>query len=91
VFDLDGSRYISRSEMESVLSAFRSGPVTKETLSHLHDVVNDIFRKADLNLDQQISLAEFLRLAEVPGLTLSFNREFARAFGLDWSEHAKPQ
>lgn len=87
MFDLDGSKYISRREMETVLAAVRSGPSSKETQEALHTVVNEIFRKGDSNLDQHISLTEFLRLAEVPGLSFSFNQEFARAFGLDWLAH----
>jgi hypothetical protein len=94
VFDLDGSKSISKAEMQEVLSAMTVGNSHKKSqaeLDQIHAQVNAIFRLADTNLDQQISLQEFLKLGEVEGLNFNFNEKFVSSFGLDWMDRARRQ
>lgn len=97
VFDLDASGVISREEVEEVVRAMSAvphaghgvaalSPKTRAAQHREHPLVQAIFQAADTHHNGLIHEAEFLRLAEVETLTFAFNKDFVRAFGIDWPD-----
>ena len=83
---MDHSKAITKSELEEVLSAMSSAS-SDDSVKHMqeirqHKTVETIFRMVDSNNDQMITLNEFIKLAEIEGLTFNFNLKFAEQFGL---------
>lgn len=91
VFDLDGSKAITKSEMEEVLRALTTSSLAQKKVEEIrqHEIVNSIFKKADTNNDQHITLNEFLTLSEVEGINFRFHDRFVEQFGLDFADRTR--